>query len=143
VFARIAEANEVLGNEEARDNYDRQLAAGPVDVDVNRIAQAEGFFMKGEVLARMGNFRDALQHLESAVAVYPDESDYQSLLGWALYKLSEPGRARGYLDRAVELKPDNAQSLFRLGHLLKSQGDPEGDAVIARARDLDPSVKGI
>ena len=56
-------------------------------------------------MARMGDFRGALQFFENAVQLWPDESAYQSMLGWALYKKnpSEPEWAREHLGKALEM----------------------------------------
>ena len=76
-------------------------------------------------------------------AEWPDEPAYQSGLGWALYKQPKPdtARAREHLETASSGAPDDAVNLFRLGVVMRALGESdEGDALIARARGLDPSV---
>ena len=92
----------------------------------------------------MGNFHGALDYLEPAVDLWPDEPAYQSGLGWALYKQqrTDAARAREHLEIASSQAPDDAVILFRLGTVLRAMGESEsGDATIARARKLDPSVE--
>ena len=145
VFAALAEAHEVLSDPARRKQYDERLAGGDGadQVDVTRLAQAEGFFRKGEVLAKMGDFRGAAELFGNAVTAWPDESAYQAALGYALYKKSPPDleKARGALEIAVNLQPGNAQAHQWLGLVLRSLGDVNGSAEhSARARKLDPSI---
>jgi len=117
VFSRIAEANEVLCDPSRRKAYDESLAGGGGQVDVRVLAQAETFYRKGEILIKMGDFRGALEYLQNAVQLYPDEAVYQSDLGWAYYKKSpsEPERGVEHVRRALELDPSNSVARFRLG----------------------------
>lgn len=144
VFARINEAYEVLKETNRRSAYDDQLASGGDSATAQLIAQAETFFRKGEVMLRMGDFRGALGFLENAVELWPEECDYQSALGWTLYKKSppEPERALEALEKAVTLGEQNAVALFRLGSVLRAEGDSNRSAeLLARAKQIDPNLK--
>ena len=145
VFAAIAEAHEVLSDADRRHGYDEALASGSVtdDVDVTRIAQAESFFRKGEVLVKMGDFRGAAELLETAVELWPDECIYQATLGWACFRKNPPDNAAAVeaLQIAVNLDPESAQAHLWLGQVLRAQGDVNGAAEhSARARQLDPEI---
>ncbi len=143
VFARIAEAFEVLGDADRRKSYDASLRGESVEVDTARLAQAEKNYRKGEILVRMGDFKGALEYLEPAVDLWPDECAYQSALGWALYKASpsNPDRARAHLAQAVALDDADAITHFRFGMVLRSLGE-QGLAAdhLARAKALDPKA---
>jgi hypothetical protein len=144
VFARIAEAHEVLADPERRRDYDRGDQGGAEDVDVARVVQAEALFRKAEILLRAGNFAGALEFLRPAVGIWPEECAYQSALGWALYKKAPPDTkaAREHLDKAVALDASDAVSHFRLGVVLRALGEKEaGEAALARAKQLDPKVR--
>jgi tetratricopeptide (TPR) repeat protein len=144
VFARIAEAYEVLSNEERRRDYDRGLAGEAQDTDAARIAQAEALYRKAEVLLRAGNFAGALEFLGPAVQLWPDECDYQSALGWTLYKKrpSDPKAARSHLERAVALDASDAVAHFRLGLVLRALGETKAaDRERDLAQRLDPRVR--
>ena len=81
--------------------------------------------------------------MSGAVALWPEECDYQSALGWVLYRKtpSEPEAAREALEKAVSLDSNNATAVFRLGVVLRALGHTErADAALARARQLDPNV---
>jgi tetratricopeptide (TPR) repeat protein len=143
VFAAIGKAHGVLSNPAQRKDYDVQLDSDAPAIDVDRLAAAERNFRKAEILMRVGNFRGALEYLEPAVELWPEEAAYQAGLGWALYKKapSEPERAREHLQRAVELDPSDAQTLHRLSVVARELGDEaEAASLLAQARDLDPSV---
>ena len=114
---------------------------GPIDAA--RLANAESLYRKGEVLLRSGNFAGALEFLRPAVELWPDESDYCSALGWALYRKlpSEPVLAREQLERAVELSPQNATAIHRLSITVRSMGEGEkADSLLGRARSIDPKI---
>jgi tetratricopeptide (TPR) repeat protein len=117
VFARIAEANEVLSDPQRREAYDRAPDGDAGKIDVAILGQAETFYRKGEILINMGDFRGALEYLKNAVELYPDEAAYQSDLAWCYYKKtpSEPKPAHEHIQRALELDPSDAVAQFRLG----------------------------
>jgi tetratricopeptide (TPR) repeat protein len=143
VFARIAEANDVLKDDSKRSDYDASLRGEDPQVDVNALAQAETFYRKGQILLRMGDFRGSLEFFKPAVDLWPDETAYQAALGWALYKQpkSEPEEAAKHLEIAAQLDSDAAEPLFRLGVVLRSMGDEDrGAECMAQARILDPDV---
>jgi tetratricopeptide (TPR) repeat protein len=143
VFARIAEAFETLSDPQKRKAYDSG-ASGEPEIDTARLAQAEKSFRKGEILVRMGNFAGALEYLESAVDLWPEEPAYQAGLAWALFRQprSDLERARTHFETAVRQKPDDALVLFRLGLVMRAAGEStRADELIARARAIDPSLE--
>ena len=75
--------------------------------------------------------------------IYPEECDYQSALGWVLYKKmpSEAELAKTHLEHAVALDPENGVALFRLGVVLRALGDTvAASTLLAKAKQLDPRV---
>jgi len=143
VFARIAEANNVLRDPRKRANYDARGDSEEIMVDTRALAQAETAYRKGEILIRMGDFRGALEYLEPAVELWPDECEYQSALGWALYKQPKPDaeRALVHLEKAVELGSSDATALHRLGTVLRASGDGERRATfLTQAKMIDPDI---
>lgn len=144
IFARISEAFETLSDPARKSAYDAGGRNEP-EIDTGRLAQAEKSYRKGEILLRMGNFQAALEYLESAVELWPEEAAYHSGLGWALYKQprAEPDRARAHLEQAHDLAPDDPVALFRLGVVLRALGENEvGDGYIERARSLESTANG-
>ena len=143
VFARIAEAFETLSDPDKRKAYDSG-ASGEPEIDTARLAQAETSYRKGEILLKMGNFAGALEYLEPAVELWPEEPAYQAGLAWALFRQPNPDleRAQHHFETAARQAPDNALILFRLGRVLQAAGDADrGRELMARARVIDPAVE--
>lgn len=143
VFARIAEAFEVLTDPDQRKDYDARLRGELTEADARRLARAETSYRKGEILLRMGDFVGALDYLRPAVEIWPDEPVYRSALGWALYKQpkSDPAAARPHLSEAVRLGPDDATAHMRLGMVLRAVGETaQAERMIATARSLQPDI---
>ena len=144
VFGRVSEAFETLTNPDKKSAYDRGASSEP-EIDTARLAQAETSYRKGEILIKMGNFQGALEYLQPAVDLWPDEPAYQSALGWSLYKqpASDPAKARAHLERAHSQAPDEAVTMFRLGMVLRALGETgTANTLIARARSLESSLTG-
>jgi tetratricopeptide (TPR) repeat protein len=127
VFAEIGKAHAVLSDPERRRDYDAVRATRDTDLDANRLAQAETLFRKAEILLQQGNFKGALEFLQPAVDLWPEDYSYQSALGWALYKKppSEPEAALEHLERAQRIDPNDAETEFRLGIVRRSLGRDE------------------
>ena len=144
VFAEVTRAYALLSNSDERGSYDAALD-GHSAVDADRLVQAEELFRKGELMMKAGNFLGAVELLDSAVRLWPEEADYQSALGWTLFKKNPPEleRARKHLSKAAELDAGSAKAHHRLSFVLKVLGlaDDAADA-LDRAREIDPSLKG-
>jgi len=143
VFAAIGTAHAVLSNPRRRQEYDANLDSDAPDIDIDRLAAAERNFRKAEILMRVGNFRGALEFLEPAVELFPEEAAYHAALGWSLYKATPSNleRAREHLEQAYELDSSQAETLFHLSVVLKALGDGVASAsLLSKARQLDPGV---
>lgn len=140
VFAEIGKAHAVLSDPESRRGYDTTRAENSTDLDAERLAQAETLYRKGDILLRQGNFRGALEFLEPAVNLWPEECAYQSALGWALFKKAPPEleRAQEHLELAARIDPDDPETQIRLSAVLRELGDESAaSAAAARAESLD------
>ena len=143
IFASISKAHSVLSNPHKRGEYNASRNLAGDHIDAERLANAETLYRKGEILLGLGNFRGAVEFLAPAVELWPDEADYCSALGWALFKKlpSELERSREHLERAVELGPENASASYRLSLVLRSLGRADdADAWLNHARRLDPKI---
>jgi tetratricopeptide (TPR) repeat protein len=143
VFAEIARAHEVLCDPTQRARYEATLGEAPA-AGADRIAEAEAAYVRGERLLRAGNFRGALEFLERAVALWPDEAEYQAALGWALHRKTpaESERAGEHFEKAFALGTPQAVWWLRGSLVARSLGDEQRAAELAaRARSIDPNVK--
>jgi tetratricopeptide (TPR) repeat protein len=143
LFAAITRAHETLSDAERRREYDAALA-GHVQVDADRLAQAESLYRKAEMLMRAGQFGPAVDLAQGAVALWPEDPAYQGALGWCLYKRQPPDeeRAAEHLGKALALDPRDAVNHLRLGIVLKARGDAAGAArATARGKQLDPKAR--
>jgi tetratricopeptide (TPR) repeat protein len=143
VFAEIARAHEILSDPEQRQHYEATLGDAKL-ADADRVAEAEAAYLRGEHLMRAGNFRGALEFLERAVALWPDEADYQAALGWALHRKTpaESLRALEHFDRAFGLGTQQAVWWLRASLVARSLGaESRAQELAARARELDPNAK--
>jgi tetratricopeptide (TPR) repeat protein len=143
VFAEIARAHEVLSDPEQRERYEATLGDAPA-ADADRIAEAEASYVRGEQLMRAGNFRGALEYLERAVALWPEEADYQAALGWALHRKTPPEseRALEHFERAFARGTEQAVWWLRGSLAAKGAGNEKRAAELAaRARALDANVR--
>jgi tetratricopeptide (TPR) repeat protein len=143
LFAAITRAHEVLSDADRRREYDAALE-GHVQVDADRVAQAESLYRKAELMMRAGQFTGALDLVQAAVTLWPEDAAYQGALGWCLYKKVPPdeARAREHLEKAVALDAQDAVAHLRLAIVLKAAGDSAAAArLTARARQLDPKAR--
>jgi tetratricopeptide (TPR) repeat protein len=143
VFAEIARAHEVLSDPERRRHYEENLVDESA-ADAERIAEAEAAFRRGDVLLRAGNFRGALELLERAVTLWPEEGEYQAALAWALHRKTPPESTRAWehFQRAFALGFEQAQWLLRASLVGRELGhDVRAAELAARARSLDPNVR--
>jgi tetratricopeptide (TPR) repeat protein len=143
VFAEITKAHGVLSDLEERRAYDASLE-GHTALDAGRVAQAETLFRKGEVMMRAGNFRGALELLEGAVRIWPEEADYQAALAWTLTRKNPPeiDRALEHFEKALALGGEKPVWMLRMSIAVKEKGDADRAAQLAaRARALDPGVR--
>ena len=145
VFVEISKAYGVLSNAAKRADYDNSLHSPDATLDVEALTRAETLYRKGEILIQAGNFMGALEYLEPAIEIWPEEGVYQGALGWALYKKrpSEPERALEYLEHAVELDPGDGVLQFRLSVVLRALGMVDrATEILELARRLEAAPEG-
>jgi tetratricopeptide (TPR) repeat protein len=96
-----------------------------LDIDPNH---APALNYLGYMWAEQGqNLEQALQLVQQAVALEPDNGAYIDSLGWAYFQLGQYAEAQGYLERAARLVGDDATVFEHLGDLYTVLGR-EADA---------------
>src|SRR5215470_2618053 len=91
---------------------------------------------------RLGRNKEAYDDLARAVALKPDNSDYQANLGYVLWKLGRFPEAISAERSAIRLDDKNGSAHYQLGRFLLRLGDKkdlnESISELRRAQALDP-----
>ncbi len=150
VFARISEANDVLGSPDSRAGYDvqlRQTRGAEADRNaVNKILTAEQQFRRAEESARRKEWDAALDALRWAIELDPDEGEFHSLRGWVMFLKQQdqggggdPEAAVSLLKKGIALSPQAPSGWFYLGQVRKACGDSaEAERMFRKVIDVRP-----
>jgi tetratricopeptide (TPR) repeat protein len=71
------------------------------------------------------HLEEALELVNRAVALDPDNGSYVDSLGWIYYRMGRPEQAREHLERAVRLDPEDATLQEHLGDVYVALGQKE------------------
>lgn len=96
--------------------------------------------LEAQALNDLGRSDEALTRVGAALRIAPGRGDALHEKGVALFDLSRFGDAKGVLQKALGIQPDDAYTHQMLGLTLEQLGDHAGaDAELARALELAPS----
>jgi curved DNA-binding protein CbpA len=129
IFAKVSEAWSVLGTDASRATYKEQLASGGTsEVDVGRIFEAERLFETGTMFVKGRNYAEGLKKFEEAIALNPDEAEFEMWKAWCEFVLADDKRkkfpvATAGIDAALRRNPRCAQGYIFLGQMAKIAGD--------------------
>jgi Flp pilus assembly protein TadD len=93
-----------------------------------------------EFLNQRKDPKGAVEHLQKAIAAYPEYYEAYFLMGMAEVQLKQPDDARAALAQAIKLNPKFLEPYYPLATLLigeKQYG--EGERVLHQAQELDPN----
>lgn len=79
----------------------------------------------GDLDAQRSDIPSALQHYQRALSLQPDDPDANEGYAMALLASNSPADSRKYLERAVQLDPDNAAVHYHLSQAHRRAGDLE------------------
>jgi curved DNA-binding protein CbpA len=128
IFHWLTQARDTLGDDDKRGKYIGQVSEGggtpAADQKVSDIITAAMEFQKAEVLARRSNWSGAVDFLERALALNPEESDFHALRGWLLFQMySGPNapvdRMLAAVDTALKLNDRSERAHYYKGMILK------------------------
>ncbi|HKO53322.1 MAG TPA: DnaJ domain-containing protein [Polyangiaceae bacterium] len=128
VFARMSEANQILGDPARRKEYDelRKDGAGGAEEQeqVQRVLRAATAFQKAEVLMKRNNHVAALEEARKAVELDPSQADYIALLAWIESTLLNANLEEilARIEKAQRLEPNNTRIRWYRGSILKRLG---------------------
>jgi curved DNA-binding protein CbpA len=125
VFAEINKAFEVLSDKSKKNEYDAQgykdaseVQSAPSDKGRN----ARDLYLKANRFFKGKRYFEAVSLLEQAVAIDKSRANYFLLLGLSQSKLPTMKKhAEKNLLKAIELEPWNADHVFALGELYRSE----------------------
>lgn len=90
---------------------------------------------------QQGNLQKAIQYLELAISMRPDEFETNRLLGVAYGLQGNAQKAVEFFTKATEIEPNNADAWFMLGTAYYSIGQAEtGQQYHQKAIAIDPEV---
>lgn len=89
-----------------------------------------------------GNLQLALQYLQQAQQMRPDQSETLRLLGVAYGMSGQHQQSIDYFSRVTELSPNSATAWFDLGVAYINSGQPQvGQIYIDRAKEIEPDIE--
>jgi tetratricopeptide (TPR) repeat protein len=125
VFAEINKAFEVLSDSEKKKEYDNRGYREDSEVEptqTDKVKNIRNLYLKANRLYKEKQYFEAVVLLEQVVSVDSSRSTYFLLLGLAQSKLPTMiNQAVKNLEKACELEPWNADPVFALGELYRSQ----------------------
>ncbi len=145
---RVTTAYRHLEDAESRASYAaarrEEEKARAAQAEAERALEAEGWFRKGERYLRAKRYNDAVEAFGMSTHLDPEEGEYISHLGWALY-LKEPDEevvrreALEQIARGVKLSPKRALPYVYLGRIFKAIDDAEhARKMFRKATKVDP-----
>jgi Ca-activated chloride channel homolog len=112
-------------------------AVSALDLDAPNNAVEE--FNHARTLLKAQNSKEAMKHLQKAIANYPKFVSAHVGLGLAYIDQEDPGRAKGEFEVAAKLDDKFPGSFLHLGRLALSQNDfPSAQSALEKAASLHP-----
>ena len=125
VFAEINRAFETLSNNEKKAEYDAQSIKqkqSAQDEGGNRTRKARNLYLKANGLYKHKQYYEASSLMEEAVQLDSGKASFYLLLGLSHARLpATKHKAERNLRKAAEMEPWNADHMFALGELYKSE----------------------
>ncbi|GEL69137.1 J domain-containing protein [Myxococcus virescens] len=133
VFAYIGDAYRTLSDDSSRASYIEELKSGGSGdgVDINGILMAEELFQKSCILVKARKFPDAVQMLDEAIKLNPEEAEFYAWRGYARFftaadkKAAQPEAFRE-IQNAIRRNERCAPAHYFLGVIAKLCGDGQG-----------------
>jgi tetratricopeptide (TPR) repeat protein len=155
LFAEVNTAFSIISDPDRRRDYLDVLSRGGAaaireeqaraEELAQRILESEDAFTRGEMALRRGALMQAVQELERAVQLNPDEAEYIATLAWAQFclapdKTAVSAQTRHALDRAIKTAPKSIPPKFYLGRVERMLGrDQEALRLFRDVLALQPS----
>jgi curved DNA-binding protein CbpA len=149
IFARVGEANRVLGDDKTRADYVAQLnkpkPSKEEQAKVGRVMEAEMAFQKGQTFLRRGDYARAEEQFRAALKANPDEAEFHAAMAWTMFSDPKADKkrvvpeAKRMLAKARELSPKSPVPHFYLGKVFAAEGnDARAIEHLREALELKP-----
>jgi curved DNA-binding protein CbpA len=149
VFARMTEANRVLGNANTRKAYDETLGANDdaqsEQQQVELVLRSAEAFQKAEILLKKRDLEAAEQLARAAHEGDPDQPEYAALYAWIRSRRAGASEADvqsslAMLKKAIAKQKDNVKIHYYLACVLKAAGQgPQSIKEFRYVAEHDPS----
>lgn len=136
--SNIAALEEVADNELSLERYGRAETAARQAIALDA-GSYTGHYILGFLRSQKSAWGDALQSLQEANHLQPNNPEILRCLGWVLFNVGRRPQGVVTLERALNLDHDNTLTLCDLGvAYLHLKNVPKAKALFVRALDLDP-----
>ncbi|MCP4213946.1 MAG: DnaJ domain-containing protein [bacterium] len=147
VVAAINIAFETLSNRPKRDEYDVSLRKRSSGTDKeHELKDAKTLYLRANALYKKKQYSEALTYMDKAIRIDSSKSSYYLLLGLCQAKIPITLKmAEESLQKASDMEPWNADPIYALGELYRSQGlRKKADRCFQEAldRNLDHTLAG-
>lgn len=131
IFSRITEAYKTLLDTKKREKYDSRLSESGEEKQERKISNiliAENHFNHGLDCLKRNDFQIAVKEFQSAVDLFPEESEFHSYLGWTTFNVptNKPevrfNKSLELIQKGIALNPKSDMAYFFLGKVLKERG---------------------
>ncbi|HEX7488197.1 MAG TPA: J domain-containing protein [Anaeromyxobacteraceae bacterium] len=129
IFGRLGAAWGVLSDDARRAEYLLELSTGGVaDVDVSAIFKAEELFQRATVLVRTRQYDKALEALDGARQLNPEEAEFGVWKAWADFlvapdKKQQRATSAAAMEAALKKVPRCMAAYLFLGQMAKIVGE--------------------
>ncbi len=139
------QARDAKKQAEAQAQNRRLVESGTVSaLDLAAPGKAIREFNQAATLLKQQKSREAIRHLQQAIAAYPKFVSAHDSLGLAYMDLDDAGQARSEFETALKLDDKFPKSFLHLGRLALAQKDFSGaEVLLAKAAALRPRDANI
>lgn len=116
-----------------------ELALELDDYPVDRWMRADTYYQEGVLLARRGEWEQALSHYQEALGLNPKHYWAYLMSASGLWQLGKMGEAKDMAQLSVSLDPDKKNGYRLLGDFYSAEGDiSKATAMYTKVLELDP-----
>jgi tetratricopeptide (TPR) repeat protein len=84
---------------------------------------AKAYFWRARTFIRMGQYDDAIGHLQEVLVLNPRYSPAYDNLGWLFMRRDKYDESLTYLNKSIELQPDNGWTHYMRSRIFFKKGD--------------------